>query len=358
VLIIGVVGAILLYRYVISSYPEFSSRNNSLPRCMFANQLTVFMASGLHQYRLRTVLPSPSNVTLTGQATVFYVWCGVRRRPFEFRNYLSVRSALRILQPDTIWFYYESEPVIDGKLYNTWLQELIDDVPFFHRQNLRDIGSNLPVNACDGPGRPSVNFVYALVSSRGGTFVEESTIVVARPRHDGVTIADRRLPCSSVASNTTVRLVECPSESTFIDANSMLCVHIAQPLYPKDIWTLDSDIGRLLRQEFYGRPDIITVSPSFDRLAPNIGHVIWLGGNKMDFLFFLCVLSLLHVAKVDMVYIHGDKPPTGIYWDLLMHSRQKVHIVRRENTQQVCLQILVLLFSEATRLKLLPNLFF
>ena len=37
----------------------------------------------------------------------------------------------------------------------------------------------------------------------------------------------------------------------------------------------------------------------------------------MSFEFYLCVLSLLDVAKFDNVIIHGDGPPTGKYWDLI-----------------------------------------
>ena len=319
---------------------------------------TVFIASGLHPGRNGTTssqlgLTPTSEVTVKGQATIFYVWCGSSRRPFEFRNYLSVRSAVRVLRPDNVWFYYESEPVIDKKLYNTWWQELIDDVPFFHRQSLKDVGGQLPRTACHGPGRPSVDFVYALVLSRGGTFVDESTVLVARPRDDAITMpldtrnksdvrlrllkADRGISFSGSLERSApvVRMFKCPSVSELTDANLTLCFHVAKSLYPKDIWTLGSDVGRTLRYEFYGRRDVIKPIPSFDRLAPNIGHVIWIGGGEMDFLFFLCVLSLLHVAKIDVVYVHSDKLPTGKYWDLLINTGQNVHLVHRENAEEV-----------------------
>lgn len=361
---------VVVVLYVISCFPKFllwSSR----PYCQFAQQLAVLVASGLPQDRLPP--PPPYETTVIGQATVFYVWCGVYQRPFEFRNYLSVRSVLRTLRPDTVWFYYESEPVIDYSLYNTWWQELIDDVPFFHRRSLRDVGG---WNACDGRGRPSVDFVYALVTSRGGTFVDESTVVVTRPPDDGVTVAvdivdksdfrlrllkaDRGASCSAVSVNGSrrwsppiVRVLQCSSHSELVDANSSLCVHIAQSLYPKDIWTLDSDVGRLLRREFYGCPDVVRPLPSFDRLAPNIGHLIWVGGGKMNFLFFLCVLSLLHVVKVDVVYVHGDRPPTGTYWDMLIDTRQNVQFVRRENAKQVFISH-ILILSLITNLRFIP----
>jgi len=308
--------------------------------------------------------PTTSEVPVKGQPTVFYVWCGSSRRPFEFRNYLSVRSAVRVLRPANVWFYYESEPQIDDYLYNIWWQELIDEVPFFHRRSLKDVGGQLPGTACHGLGRPSVDFVHDLVSSRGGIFVDESTVLVARPPDDGVTVAldirnqsdvrlrllkeDRGTSFGVVSSNISskrsppvVRIFNCSSDSELIDAKTTLCVHIAQSVYPKDIWTLDSDIGRILRYEFYGQRDIIKPIPSFDRLAPNIGHMIWLGGGQMRFMFFCGVLSLLHVAKVDMVYIYSDKPLTGRYWDLLVNTGQKVQFVLRENAEEVGLQLML-----------------
>jgi len=311
---------------------------------------------------------TPTSV-LTGKnvATVFYVWCGSTPRPFEFRNYLSVRSAVRILRPDNVWFYYESEPQIDQKLYNTWWQELIDDVPFFRRRNLKDAGGQLPRTACDGPGRPSVDFIYALVSSRGGTFVDESTVLVARPHDDRVTVpldirnrSDvRRLlkadlgisfPMASIngspeRSPPEVRMFNCSSDSELIDANSTICVHVARSLYPKDIWTLDSDVGRILRYEFYGRQDVIKPIPSFDSIAPNIGHMIWIGGGQMNFMFFLSVLSLLHVAKVDMVYIHGNQPLTGRYWNLLIDTGQNIQFLLREDAGEVGMQLISYAFK-------------
>jgi len=134
-------------------------------------------------------------------------------------------------------------------------------------------------------------------------------------------------------------VLKCPSDTELTDVNSTFCFHVAQSLYPKDIWTLDSDVGRQLRLAFYGRPDVVRPLPSYDRLAPNIGHVIWVGGGKMSFVFFVGVLSMLYVAKLDVVYVHGDKPPTGEYWDLLIQTRQNIQFVLRENARQVFVYI-------------------
>ena len=39
--------------------------------------------------------------------------------------------------------------------------------------------------------------------------------------------------------------------------------------------------------------------------------MVWLGGGQMNFLFFSSVV--IHVVKVETVYIHVDVPPIGPY---------------------------------------------
>ena len=57
--------------------------------------------------------------------------------------------------------------------------------------------------------------------------------------------------------------------------------------------------------------------------------MIWLGGGEMNFLFYLSVLSLVYVAKVDAVYIHEETPPTGTFWNLLMNNTMVRHVFRK-----------------------------
>ena len=363
-MVVGIVILIILYLLTYQKFSYFIAKctflffNFKEPQCPFAEKLTKLVATDVlvdgFTNLLSLPLHPPSGQTVISQATVFYVWCGVDRRWFQFRNYLSVRSVLRTLRPDTIWFYYESEPVLDRRLYNTWWQELTDDVPFFHREHVHVVSRQLRMKACDDRGRPSVDFVYELVTSRGGTFVDESTIVVSRPPDDQLTVAvdtintadirlrllkaHRSVSCPELPfsrSSQNVLVVGCPSHSQLNDQNITLCFHLAQSLYPKDIWWSNNTVSRILRLQFYGSSDVRKLLPSYDRLAPNVGHVVWVDGGEMDFLFFLCVVSLLHVAKVDMVYIHGDRPPTGVYWNLLMNTGQKVQHVLREDVRQV-----------------------
>ena len=102
--------------------------------------------------------------------------------------------------------------------------------------------------------------------------------------------------------------------------------------YPMDIWDRDDAFGRLARRIFYGTDSIRLPAPTPGDLVPNLAHMIWMGGGRMSYVFYLSVLSLLYVAGMDMVYIHGDMPPTGPLWDEIMtlpQTRDRVKFIVR-----------------------------
>jgi len=47
---------------------------------------------------------------------VHFLWCGSKW--FEFKNYLSVMSVRRMIQPDKIYIHFEQEPGVDRVYYN------------------------------------------------------------------------------------------------------------------------------------------------------------------------------------------------------------------------------------------------
>lgn len=120
----------------------------------------------------------------------------------------------------------------------------------------------------------------------------------------------------------------CSSAERYIQAhNKPLCVNPGG-FFPKDIWELDNSFGRLVRRIFYGSPEIRLPQQRYDVLIPNIAHIVWIGGGPMDFLFYMGVISLIYVAEVDMVYIHGNLPPTGPYWNRIRHHPQLTLVYR------------------------------
>ena len=294
--------------------------------------------------------------------TVYYVWCG--RRWFEFHNYLSVRSVIRHLRPDSIIFMYDIEPVIDDQTYNTWFSELADEYPFFQPFKINPATGP----ACIDYSKPNMTFVLSLLTASGGLYVNEHTVLADYPvemrlldlvlatdpssvgkydenrvpallatrkglLHTNMESVEKRLTDQSLRT----RRLSCATIDGYVTAHRKhACVTINDEsrLFPRDIWERTDSFGRLARTIFYGTPTILRPTPSYDELIPNIAHIVWLGRGQMDFLFYLCVASLVYVAKVDAVYIHGDGPPTGDYWPLIKDN-PKVHLIYREYSKTV-----------------------
>jgi len=139
-------------------------------------------------------------------------------------------------------------------------------------------------------------------------------------------------------SSVKTEQLSCLTVADYVRANrksSCVVVDPHTPLHPRDIWELDDSFGRLARTVFYGAPAIRRPEPRYDdQLVPNIAHLVWLGGGPMDFLFYLCVASLIYVARVEAVYIHGDGPPTGPYWQLIK-DHPKLHLIYRQHPSTV-----------------------
>jgi hypothetical protein len=273
----------------------------------------------------------------------YYVWCGDSY--FELRHYLAMSSVIYYMQPDNIVMYYGRSPRHDNSGYYTWLAELVQNFPFYISKN--------ESTACAADGTPNVTFITDELLIKGGIYVDNE-LVLARPLHEYrkelgcmevVDAIDNKLllliaesGSTSKCRSTTVQQlhginlsVNGANLSDTIYNNTDLgpqFLVLNQTIYPKDIWELDNSIGRILRTVMYGKPHIARPIPSYDELIPNIAHTVWFGTGEMNFLFYLCVLSLLHIAKVDKVYIHGDAPH-GFYWDLV-RSDPRLKLIPRK----------------------------
>ena len=273
---------------------------------------------------------------------VHYLWCsGGRERWFEFKHYLSVLSVMRALQPHKIVFHYDSEPPVDKNQYNLWLRDLKNDAQFFIMQPM----TGELADYCAGDRSARIQLILRTLDAEGGYYVSENTwllqVPAARAQQDleasldldsldgyvmlrkntykqqYTALADYVKDTSLKASKSTCS----PAHQLYHADVKMVCTNVKgdkfERFYPMNIWDLDDPFGRLARNIFYGSEKILKPKPSYDKLVPNIGHMIWIGGGPMDFVFYLSLLSMLFVARVDVVFIHGDAPPHGVYWDKL-----------------------------------------
>lgn len=276
--------------------------------------------------------------------TVFYVWCG--ERWFEFPHYLSVKSVIKILRPDTLIFFYEIYPIQDYWLYNTWIKELTEEYPFFraHKLEAED-------QSCLSNGDPNPDFITRIIARNGGTYVQNLTLMTNLPEDyqsydmiDGLDLRGQGFMMAKrfayirhgnkfqVSPNIKKKRLECVHVRNYSMQNKKRVGSVYQTdiLFPKDIWYLDNTFGRLARTVFYGSDKMKTPVSSTKTLVPNIAHVVWLGGGYMDFLFYLCLLSLLNVAKVEALYLHGDGPPKGEYWEMIK-NHDRLHLIYRQH---------------------------
>ena len=282
--------------------------------------------------------------------TVFYIWCG--KRWLEFHHYLSIKSVIQELRPDNLILYYDEEPVQDYWIYNTWFKELKEEYPFFRPRKLGD--KEAWGKACDGLAKPSLQFIHKRLEDRGGMYMSEYTILNSFPMMyrsfsvvnaldektlKGFLMAKAGIPLKDTlkeVSKTKVKHVQCASSNSTYNKSPKkpVCVNTKNMFFPENIWELDTDFGKLTRKIFYGTTKTLKPQPSYNELVPNIAHIVWIGGGDMDFLFYLSVLSLIYVAKVENVYIHGNGPPKGPYWNRIKNHKQ-LHLIYRETPKIV-----------------------
>ena len=236
--------------------------------------------------------------------------------------------------------------MVDGKLYNTWLGELKEQYPFLHTQKLQASD-----NGCDKYSHPNITFITSTLTKMGGFHFSEHTLIAQfsqnlknlsfingydLQKHAGFYMSARGLPGEMTVDKImhtkgyATKSMQCIDKSSYMKHNQTSpCVILTDPIFPKDIWDLKNDLGKLARWVFYGTEEIIRPQPNLSELAPNIAHLVWIGGGKMNYIFYLCVLSLLYVVQVDTLYIHGNGPPTGIYWDSIKNN-PRVQTIYRE----------------------------
>ena len=260
------------------------------------------------------------------------MWCGVRK--FQFRHYLSMKSAIRILLADSVYFLYATYPPVEQRYpYSTWLDDLTEEYPFIHFMQVAEH------DACHNHKTKTEYVIGKLqLSQNGGFYLHEDIIITPDIRqlvdekaiyglnNDGVGIL--ALHKLSDLESSAISVVCNDWSRSLINQEDILCINSDKNLrHPRDIWEGEDAFSELARWIYYGEPSPIYPTYSEETMAPNIAHVVWLGGGAMDFLFYMSVMSMLHVGHVDRVYIHGEAP-NGPYWDRIKDN-PKITVVYR-----------------------------
>ena len=298
---------------------------------------------------------SPHVATMTPR-TVHYIWCsndtgGQSSHYFRFQHFLGMLSIIRYVTPDVIYFYYHQIPGLDRHKYNTWFTELVDLYPF-----LVPIKTDRDV-LCSKLFKPKVEFIQAKVREKGGMYISENTVLtesvtrvlvspqsllaysqegdlclVSTGHQRGVTNLNLTLNSSKSHRRQNTIIAQCTARRNMktTEGDTSACIHLdnSNDFYPSDLWGRDDPFSRLGRFLMYSSE--LTPSPMInsEEVVPRIAHYFWMGGGDMDYLFYLSILSVIHVLKVTTVYIHGDAPLQGQYWLTLQetHSAKVIWI--------------------------------
>lgn len=306
---------------------------------------------------------------------VYYLWCEPNGTSFTFVNYLSVLSSIRFLQPERIVLLYSAYPTVDSYRYNTWLDDdLLDVFPFVQTKAL-----SWPAvrHACEN-AKAAEETMYDFLHE-GGLFLGISTVLTApatwlwqhrmvvsgdgggvgttrfgllasAPKNGTENVRYRRPdvvlpPCQWVTNLNSFTLSSTTSSASSLSRSSSsssssktpLCLTLALDIYPRDLWTLSGSLGRLLNLLMYDR--LLTPEPirSPHLVVPNIAHVLWLNGKPIDFVFYLCALSLLYVVRVEKLYVHGNLEPrhTGYWKQLVERERPRLTFILRQKPDTI-----------------------
>ncbi|KAK7483861.1 hypothetical protein BaRGS_00024878, partial [Batillaria attramentaria] len=195
--------------------------------------------------------------------TVHWLWCG--KKTLEFRHYLSVLSAVRILQPRRLVMHFTDMPKTDA--YNAWFNELTDALPNLEFEKLT---ISVSCNSTD-----TLRAALGILAQDGGVFIGENTILTRFPK-----LAEE-LPCWFAVSAHAPR----SASNGIVIARQAL-----------DASTKEACFHSIV-----------------SRIRTNKRQYV----DEMSFGHFMSVLTALHVAGFRHVYVHADVEPKGRWWEEL-----------------------------------------
>ena len=253
---------------------------------------------------------------------VHYIWC--TKEVLQFHHYLSMRSAIHFIKPNRIVFHYRHYPRSDKYWYNTWLEDIKEEYPFFVIHQL----TGDDISACDSKDK-ELSWIGLLLNSHGGIYLHHNTIITRYPAYLRNTSASAltdnvfgflTAKPGFLSNGLPRHLITCVTKEEFkYNSEDHICVRKKSVYYPKNAWEKDDDFSKLVNTLMYGQTHVPRLAPDPRTLIPNIGHMFWSGKKSITFLFYLSVLSQIHILKLDTVYVHGDTEPRGQYWSKLKH---------------------------------------
>ena len=260
-------------------------------------------------------------------AVAIYVWCNKevdQSKVFEFRHYLSMKSFIKFLIPDAVYFYHgdgeHDQPAVDKWRYNSWFNDLTIQFPFLV---VKEVSTD---KLCDADGQPNSEFLEDIIQN-GGLYVNENTLLTRYPSMwmnqpfkimsvsgSSCSLYGKRVGGVEVNQHVeTFGQKRCVSAADYKSYDvEHTCVDLSGlDIHPRDYLRVEDEMSQLVRTLMYNRPDMYRAKPNDKPVIPKIAHYIWFGEN-IGLIFYLSILSSLYVLELEDVYIHGDSQPTGL----------------------------------------------
>ncbi|CAL1531132.1 unnamed protein product [Lymnaea stagnalis] len=324
---------------------DFLNQNEKPNQLLIARKVKTTPQTSYHKSVLLPGLPS---------LTVHYLWCVDSH--FEISHYISILSVIHQLRPDKIVIHYRVKPRNDPQGYWRWLEDLQRNVIMLslrpltnpkhcsHELSAGVIQDNYDFTdphgvyllgdiALTNLSRSDIidimtksfssqtpSHLKTLPSVSEEELSKSQVFIVAEndPYHISQSPGRAVLSCPALSLDETMKqdnYIQCISMNTFIDLDN---------LFKKD-----TAFYRFARTIMYSSPSPIQVEISSSVQIPNIVHII-LNSETMDLtpLLYIGIKSAFIRGKVDQVFIHGPKQPTGALWEKLhTHDELKVHYI-------------------------------
>nr|KAG5706223.1 hypothetical protein BaRGS_019550 [Batillaria attramentaria] len=282
-------------------------------------------------------------------ATLHFLWCG--RRHFEFRHYMAMKRADKLIRPDKIFFHYEALPQVDQEGYFLWFNRTLADVDNILLRPLN-------YSHCPREGAERYILILDLLERFGGIYIPEDAVLVDFPVHlrssalvtgveaksptefqDGLiagrkgafkkpTTAEELLIVLSLGRQEHSGIQPCGSIDHYNleEEGDCICVKIQKPLFPADIWDSRTPFATLARVAAYGYSEP-RLEHSMRNPIPRIAHYVCID-CEVKFITFLSMRSSVNVAGLNKVYLHGVREPTGKWWEKLRQDSRFVYVHR------------------------------
>ena len=279
-----------------------------------------------------------------------YIWCA--RSYFQFHHFLAISSAVHKFQPQVVHFHAAQLPPSAPHDFE-WFEDVKNTIP------LLELHETDEAKCMNNQSMPSITYLRSFIEKSPcvhHVIIQEDVVVnkgyqqrlawnisailvvsdvttaymTQEVKHLNVQYSS----CTSVSFTTLAgNCLKNVSPSSMCDKNLLnedICLHFANSVFLRDVFQSNISIAKYLRSLYYGSSKVILPTLYETNVIPKIGHYVYLGtetirAKTLSFEFFMSILSLFGVAKLDCVYIHGTIKFKGKYWDYLMKRKLCIH---------------------------------